>query len=176
VSAVSDRSVAPTEGGQSAAATTAGPTVNRPGKLVESVVAVALASAFLMAPLVGWIHVHRIVTTARLTPAAASELGAKKAGLDPTVFRRLRRIIPARTTYWIGTSQRIRSSTIRGVFPLWASGALLPRIAVAKPATADWVVVWGYSPRRLPVKVIGVQVLAVRTPPRLPVYVARVAR
>jgi hypothetical protein len=37
-------------------------------------------------------------------------------------------------------------------------------------------VTWGYRPDGLPVAVADVRALAVHTPPRLPVYVARVVR
>lgn len=92
------------------------------------------------------------------------------------MFARIAQIVPTHATYWIDTSGEMGSSTPRQAFPVWASGSLLPRIAVARPEEADWVVIWGYSPRRLPIDVVGLRVLAVRTPPRLPIYVARVAR
>ena len=116
------------------------------------------------------------MTTAGLSRGAAAELGAERAGLDPTVFDRLSRIVPPDAAYWIDTSRAIRPSTTRQAFPLWASGSLLPRIAVARVDAADWVVTWGYDPRRLRVEVADVHVLAVRAHPRLPVYVARVVR
>jgi hypothetical protein len=144
--------------------------------LVDVVVVSSLVAAVLTAPLVAWVEVHRTAKTARLSPTAAAQLGAEDAGLDPTVFDRLSRIVPPHATYWVGTSRLIRPSTRRGAFPLWASGSLLPRIEVARPADADWVVTWGYRPDRLPVAVEDVRVLAVRAPPRLPVYVARVVR
>jgi len=161
VSALSEGSAAPVATTQEAAVTRR--------TLVEVVVVAGLVAATLMAPLLGWAALHRTATTARLSRSAADELGAKDAGLDPTVFDR-------RATYWVGASPRIRSSTTRGAFPLWASGSLLPRILVARPQAAGWVVTWGYRPDRLPVEVRDVRVLAVRTPPRLPVYVARVVR
>jgi hypothetical protein len=145
-------------------------------KLVEALVAVGCAAAVLMAPLLIWIDVRSTKTSARLGPSAAADVGARDAGLDPTVFTRIAQIVPAHATYWIDTSSTIGSSTARQAFPVWASGSLLPRIAVAEPDEADWVVIWGYSPRRLRIDVVGLRVLAVRTPPRLPVYVARVAR
>jgi hypothetical protein len=137
---------------------------------------VGVAAAILMAPILGWIHVHRTVSSARLSPTAAATLGAKEVGLDPTVFDRLTRIIPPNAAYWIGTSPRIRSSVSRQAFPLWASGALLPRLAVARPADADWIVIWGSSPKRLRVEVRGLRVLRARSTPPLPVYVAQVDR
>ena len=156
--------------------TRAGARAWRPSRLAESVVRAGLVAALLIAPILAWTQVHRTVTTAGLSRGAAAELGAERAGLDPTVFDRLRRIVPPHATYWIDTSGAIRSSTTRQAFPLWASGSLLPRIAVARVDAADWVVTWGYDPRRLRVEVADVHVLAVRAHPRLPVYVARVAR
>jgi hypothetical protein len=165
VSALSERSAVPVED-----ATTS------TRKLVEALVAVGLTAAVLIAPLLIWIHVRNTKTSARLGPSAAAVVGALDAGLDPTVFTRIAQIVPARATYWIHASSAIEPSTARQAFAVWASGALLPRIAVAKPRDADWVVIWGSSPRRLPVDVVGLRVLAVRTTPRQPVYVARVAR
>jgi hypothetical protein len=167
VSAVSERGPAVRSGRASLTATP---------RLARGLVEVGLVAAFLMAPLLGWIHVHRTVTSARLSPSAAAALGAKEVGLDSTVFDRLTRIIPPHATYWVGTSPRIRSSVSRQAFPLWASGALLPRVAVARPDEADWVVIWGSSPKRLRVEVRGLRVLAARSTPRLPVYVAQVVR
>ena len=145
-------------------------------KLVEAIVAVGGAAAVLIAPLLIWIHVRSTETSARLGPSAAAEVGARDAGLDPTVFARIAQIVPPHATYWIDTSSTMGTSTARQAFPVWASGSLLPRIAVAEPAEADWVVIWGYSPLRLPIDVVGLRMLAVRTSPGLPVYVARVAR
>jgi hypothetical protein len=144
--------------------------------LVDLVVAFGVAAAVLTAPLVGWVEVHRTAGTARLSPTAAAELGATDAGLDPRVFDRLSRIIPPHATYWADASPLVRPDTTRGAFSLWAWGALEPRIAVSRPGAADWVVTWGYRPEGLRVKVAGVRALAVATPPRLPVYVARVVR
>jgi hypothetical protein len=145
-------------------------------RLVRALVEIGLAASILMAPVIGWIQVHRAVTSARLSPTAAAAVGAKEAGVDPTVFDRLTRIIPAHATYWIDTAPRIRSSVTRQAFPLWASGALLPRLAVSRPQQADWVVLWGYSPERLRIEVRGVRVLRARSPSGLPVYVAQVVR
>ena len=175
MSALSERSAVPLEGECAAGPTLrTAPTSSR--RLVEALVAVGCAAAVLIAPLLIWIHVRDTEASARLSPSAAADVGARDAGLDPTVFDRIAQIVPAHATYWIDTSSAMRSSTPRQAFAVWASGALLPRIAVARPDEADWVVIWGYSPRRLPIAVVGLRLLAVRTPPRLPVYVARVAR
>ena len=175
MSALSERSAVPVERERATGPTLrTAPRSSR--KLVEALVAVGSAAAVLIAPLLIWIHVRSTKTSARLSPSAAADIGARDAGLDPTVFARIARIVPAHATYWIGTSSSLGSSTARQAFPVWASGSLLPRIAVARPDEADWVVIWGYSPRRLPIDVVGLRMLAVRTPPRLPVYVARVAR
>jgi hypothetical protein len=168
VSAVSGGSAAPI-------ATKPGAAVTR-RTLVDLVVVSGLVAAVLMAPLVGWVEVHRTAKSARLSSTAAAEIGAKDAGLDPRVFDRLGRIIPPHATYWADASPLIRPNTTRGAFSLWAWGSLEPRIAVARPEDADWVVTWGYRPERLPVKVADVRFLAVTTPPKLPVYVARVVR
>ena len=143
---------------------------------MEALVALGCAAAVLIAPLLVWIHVRSVEASARLGPSAAAELGARDAGLDPAVFARIARIVPAHATYWIDASSTVASSTARQAFPVWASGSLLPRIAVARPEDAEWVVTWGYSPRRLPIAVAGLRMLAVRASPRSPVYVARVAR
>ena len=135
-----------------------------------------LALALLTAPLLGWIHVHKAVTSARMSSAEAAAVGARDAGVDPTVFDRLTRIIPPHATYWVDVAPRLRSTDLVNTFPLWASGALLPRLAVARPDEADWVVIWGYGPERLGVEVRGVRVLRARTAARLPVYVAQVVR
>jgi hypothetical protein len=144
--------------------------------LVDLVVVFGVATAVLTAPLVAWVEVHRTAKTAHLSSTAAADLGAKDAGLDPRVFDRLSRIIPPHATYWADASPLVRPDTTRGAFLLWAWGSLEPRVAVSSPGAADWVVTWGYRPERLRVKVAGVRVLAVATPPRLPVYVARVVR
>jgi hypothetical protein len=163
------------EGSAARVSTTRDAAVTR-RKLVEVVVVSGLVSALLMAPLLGWIHVHQAVTSARLSPQAAAAVGAEDAGLDPTVFDRLTRIIPAHATYWIDTSPRLPSPDLANTFPLWASGALLPRLAVRMPQAAEWIVIWGYSPKRLRIAVRGLRVLPVRSHPRLPVYVAQVVR
>jgi hypothetical protein len=173
---VSESSDALTTGARAAVALAKGTRAWTPSRLVESVVRTGVVAAVLIAPILAWTQVHRTVTTAGLSRGAAAELGAKRAGLDPAVFDRLRRIIPPHATYWIDTSGAIRPSATRQAFPLWASGSLLPRLAVERAGAADWVVTWGYDPRRLRVAVADVHVLDVRSPPRLPVYVARVVR
>jgi hypothetical protein len=175
VSALGDRSVVPVEA-ERAAPPILEMTTSSSRKLVEALVAVGFAAAVLIAPLLIWIHVHSTKASARLSPSAAADVGARDAGLDPTVFSRIAQIVPAHATYWIDTSSALGSSTAGQAFPVWASGSLLPRIAVAEPDEAGWVVIWGYSPRRLPIGVVALRVLPVRTSPRLPVYVARVAR
>jgi hypothetical protein len=169
VSAVSERGPAVRTGrGRDALAPTP--------RLVRALVQAGLAVALLTAPLLGWIHVHKAVTSARLSPAEAAAAGARDAGVDPAVFDRLTRIIPAHATYWVDVAPRLRSSDLVNTVPLWASGALLPRLAVARPEEADWIVTWGYSPKGLGVGVRGVRVLRARTALRLPVYVAQVVR
>jgi hypothetical protein len=176
VTAVSERSVAHAEGGgRFAADRITRDARSAAPRLVRALVGVGLAAAVLMAPLLAWIHLHRTLTSSRLSSSAAAAVGAREAGLDPTVFARLTRIIPPHATYWIDTSGLIRSSVTRQAFPAWASGSLLPRIAVRKPAEADWVVIWGYSPKRLRIEIDGIRVLRTRSAAQAPVYVARVA-
>jgi hypothetical protein len=175
VSALSERSDAPTTNGAAGVVATSIRALTA-SRITDVVVRSGLVAAVLVAPLLVWTQVHRTVTSAGLSRTAAAELGAKRAGLDPTVFDRLREVVPPHATYWVGTSRLIRPSATRQAFPLWASGALLPRVAVTRPDSADWVVTWGYDPRRLPVEVTDVRVLDVRAPPRLPVYVGRVVR
>jgi hypothetical protein len=168
VSAVSGGSAPPS-------ATTTGAAVPR-RTLVDLVVVSGIVAAVLVAPLVGWVEVHRIAETAQLSSSAAADAGARDAGLDPRVFHRLRGIIPPHATYWADASPLIRPDTTRGALSLWAWGSLEPRVAVARADEADWVVTWGYRPERLPVSVSDVRALSVTTPPKLPVYVARVVR
>jgi hypothetical protein len=143
--------------------------------IVEAVVRVSLAAALATTPLLCCALLVDIVTSARLSPAEAARAGATEAGLDPEVFDRLARIVPPRSTYWVATSPRVRPAATRQAFPAWASGSLLPRFAVGKPEDADWVVIWGYGPRRLHLGLERTHVLRVRSS-RLPVYVARVIR
>ncbi|HEX6701910.1 MAG TPA: hypothetical protein VF101_14380 [Gaiellaceae bacterium] len=144
-------------------------------RIVDAIVGFSLAAAILVAPLLVWVHIDRTVQSARLDANAAAVIGAKQAGLDPTVYERVERIVPPHARYWIDASPLVGGAATRDAFMMWASGALLPRIAVSHPRRGDWIVLWGSSPSRRGLHVVGLHVLPIHARSRLPVYVGRLA-
>ena len=111
----------------------------------------------------------------RLSSRDAERIGPEHNELDTSVIDRVAAIIPRDATYAVSFSDRL-DPDLASVFRLWSLSALLPRIAVTDPSSADWIVSWGVAPRGLGLPVTDVHRLELPRESDPPVYVARVRR
>jgi hypothetical protein len=142
---------------------------------VALVAAAALATAVGLAPFTAWRVAQDIRYTSGISRPVAERIGAYENYLDGSAFDDIAAAIPPGETYYATASDRIEPERAREAFPYWASTALLPRRAVARPDEARWLVTWGVHPGRLGVAVADVR--RVRGPKHgfPPTWVARVA-
>jgi hypothetical protein len=68
----------------------------------------------------------------------AQVLPGKRLGLNVPYIEWLRKRVPAHQTYYVAASSAGRSPLVRA----WMSFRLLPRVKVAGPRQADWLVVY----------------------------------
>jgi hypothetical protein len=97
---------------------------------------------------------------------AAERYGAAGRGFSVALLDRVRQVLPRDAVYYLDVKHRPGATALR----FWTRGWLLPRIAVASPDEADWVLSWRGDPDALPVELADRQEVAPG------VVVARVAR
>ncbi len=130
---------------------------------VTLLMATAVAAGCAAIPVVVATQVRAIRANHALGRATAEEFGATQVlGLNTASFDAVAAAVPNHATYYIES---------RPNFRLWAMNRLLPRISVAKPAEADYVV-WEH---RRPSRDLGVKLAAVREVAPM-VWVAEVRR
>lgn len=114
---------------------------------VVAVAAVAVAFLFALAHLsatLHWIDGNR-GELASLSNADRPLIGGQSVGLDVGFFRRAARVIPRNATFAVITGDKVRvpaPATLDAVAP-YAAYTLLPRVRVADPRAADWIVSYG---------------------------------
>lgn len=146
------------------------------GSRIAAALAGALAASSLAAaPVTAWAIVSDLRAAKRLSAPAAARRGVVENGVDATLLDRAAALIPERDTYAVVLSARLDPDRAI-VFRLWSLTAMLPRIAVVNPRTADWIVSWGVAAPSLGVRVRDVRILRPRQGSGAPVYVARVVR
>ena len=117
---------------------------------VTLLMATAVAAACTAIPVVFATQVRALRADHALGRATAEEFGATQVlGLNTASFDAIAAAVPNHATYYIES---------RPNFRLWAMNRLLPRISVAKPAEADYVV-WEH---RRPSRDLGVELVSVR--------------
>ena len=144
-----------------------------PARVAGAIAAALAASSLAVAPVTAWAVISDIRSAQRLSAREAERSGPEGYGFDTSVTDRLAALIPAEDTYAIVSSDQGESDRDL-VFRLWSLTALLPRVALTDPASADWVVTWGVPPSDLGVPVADVRALELRGASDPPVYVARV--
>ena len=144
-------------------------------RLVGAVAAAFVASALIVAPVTAWAMISDIRASHRLSSRDAERFGPEESQLDTSVIDRVAAIIPSDATYAVSFSDRLDPDRA-SVFRLWSLSALLPRIAVTDPSSADWIVSWGVAPPGLGLPVTDVHRLELPRESDPPVYVARVRR
>jgi len=114
----------------------------RSGSTVQAATALAaalVASSLAVAPVTAWAVISDLRNARELTAREAERSGPEGEGLDTAVVDRLAALIPRDATYALAFSPRVHPDHAL-VFRLWALSSLLPRVAVANPAAADWIV------------------------------------
>lgn len=97
------------------------------------------------------VAVERIVTDLRVTTRMgaynASVAGPVQAYLQPYLLDRVEQLLPKGASYVAIAGPGVTEPTARLAFPGLALDTLFPRLSVADPRTADWIVAWGANPR-----------------------------
>lgn len=138
---------------------------------LPTLVAVSLlASVAAIAPFEAWAVVKNARASRALSTFAADRFGPESNGIDTTVLDRAARRIPKHATYVIALSPRANAAAA-DVFADWAQAELLPRIRVADPGAARWVITFGASPRQLGISASAVRFIASKRDSRLGAWV-----
>ena len=137
-------------------------------------VVLAVVGVLATAPFTTWRVVEDIAYTSGLSRAEAEGAGASYNSVDPLVFEKLRRSVPAADTYYIEAAAGIQPPA-RDAFLEWSATVLLPRLPVTDPERADWIVAWGVHPSAVDVDVAEVRILHPPYASFPATYLARVA-
>jgi hypothetical protein len=138
------------------------------------VVVIAIVSVLATAPFTIWRVIEDIGYTSGLSRTEAEAAGASYNSLEPIVFEELRRTVPPNETYYVDAADAIEARA-RDAFLEWSATVLLPRLPVAEPDRADWIIGWGIHPRTIGVRVTDVRVVHPPYASFPATYVARVA-
>jgi hypothetical protein len=152
-----------------------GRTSTRRAQAAGAVVAALVASSLVVAPVTAWGIASDFRVSRRMDQRLATRIGAEQNHVDTSLTDRVAAVVPESDTYALVISNRVGAGRA-GVFQSWTLSALLPRVAVMDPGSADWIVSWGVAPPRLRVPVVDVHVFRTSRDAGNPVYVARVAR
>jgi len=148
------------------------------GRLGSDPVTWVLAGAFALSIGLGPFFVWRFVEDIRYTSGLAGSdrdgAGPIQAFLQPYLLDTVPPLIPEGDTYAVVAGASVPEDSRPG-FPALALNVLFPRISVAKPAEADWLVAWGVRPGRV-ASVSKVIVAQQRSGAYPALYVARIAR
>jgi hypothetical protein len=112
---------------------------------VGGIVLILTVTTVGVAPFVGWRIVEDIRYTSGIDPWLAPRYGVSVFRVHPEIFDNAARHIPSGDTYFLAPSPRLDRTT-QGAFRQWALGYLLPRMAVADPDQAHWILTLGVDP------------------------------
>lgn len=120
--------------------------------LISVVVATLTLTAF---PYVTWRVAEDIRYTSHLDSWLANRYGVSVFKVHPAIFDNAAAHMSPRARYYLASSPAL-DTTRRDAFAQWAAGWLLPRVAVATPSAAQYVLTLGVSPRSLGVPITRV--------------------
>lgn len=146
------------------------PRSTSPGS-VAAFVAVTLASSLGLAPYLAWRVVQDLRFTARAEASIVDRVAASANRVDGDAYDRIAAAMPPDATYYVAVDDPER----RINFVYWAHSTLLPRIAVADPRKAGWILTQGIDPRTLGFPLASVRAIPWDRGDEPPVYLARVA-
>ncbi len=137
-------------------------------------VALTIGTAVGFVPFSAWRMVEDMRFTSGLNDEEAEGAGPIHNFIQPYLLDDVRALIPEGDTYAAVAGPAIREDVARTAFPYLALTRLFPRVAVERPADADWIVAWGADPRELGVAVADVRTVRPAQGPFPAVVVARV--
>jgi hypothetical protein len=143
--------------------------------LRDSALVVCAAATLGAGPFLVWRIVEDLRYTTGLDAYERQAAGPIQAFLPGYLLDGTRRILPRDATYAVAVGDEVPYPTARKAFPALALTSLFPRVSVADPARADWIVAWGVDPRHV-ARVTRVVVARPRTGPLPAVLVAKVRR
>jgi hypothetical protein len=111
--------------------------------------AVAIALTVAAVPYVAWRFVEDLRVTTRLDAYGATAAGPIQAYLPGYLVDGAQRRIPRGATFATVVSPAIPWQPARAAFPALAMETLFPRVSVADPRSAGYVVTWGVAPGRV---------------------------
>ena len=138
---------------------------------VAAVLAAALASSVGLAPFIAWRIVQDVRYTTMIPRPTVERIAAFENNLSGDAFDRIASVLPRDATYYVKVADPTKQN-----FEFWARSVFLPRIAVADPQEAEWLVLQGIDPLTLGVRIASVKAIPTSYKDDPPVYVARVAR
>lgn len=112
---------------------------------VGLVVLILLGTTVGTAPFLGWRIVEDIRYTREIDPWLAPRYGVSVFRVHPEIFDNAALRIPPGDTYYLASAGNLDRVT-KAAFREWALGYLLPRVAVADPARAQWILTLGVAP------------------------------
>ena len=112
---------------------------------VAGILVVLVATTLGAAPFIGWRLVEDIRYTSAIDPWLAPRYGVSVYRVHPEIFDNAALHIPPGDAYYLAPSPRL-PQTARAAFRQCALGYLLPRIAVADPDRAKWILTLGVDP------------------------------
>jgi hypothetical protein len=98
----------------------------------------ALAAGLAMLPLQTARALDDAYDANTFTRYAAERYGAAGRGFNVALLDRVRQVLPPDAVYYLDVKHRPGATALR----FWTRGWLLPRVAVASPEEADWVLSW----------------------------------
>jgi hypothetical protein len=112
----------------------------------QAAVAVCLLATVAAAPLLAWRIVEDVRYTRGLDPSTYNGAGPVQAYLQPYLLDTVPALVPRDATYAAVSGAAVPYVTAREAYPSLAIQTLFPRISVADPRRADYVVAWGIDP------------------------------
>ena len=115
---------------------------------VGSIVFVVAGTTLGSVPFLAWRVVEDIRYTSGLDPWLVPRYGVSVYRVHPEIFDNAARHIPPGDTYYLAASPKLDGRT-QDAFHQWALGYLLPRVAVADPDAAQWILTLGVDPAKV---------------------------
>lgn len=112
---------------------------------VAWVVVLLVAVGIGTAPFIAWRIVEDIRYTSSIDAWLVPRYGVSVYEVHPEIFDNAAARIPAGDTYYVISDPGL-DRTSRAAFRQWALGYLLPRVAVADPGDAQWILTLGVRP------------------------------
>jgi hypothetical protein len=128
-------------------------------RATAATLAAALAVTVGSIPFTAWRIVEDLRFTTGLNDEEMEGAGPIHNFIQPYLLDDVVPLIPEDDTYVAVAGPEVQEALARTAFPYMALTRLFPRVAVERPADADWIVAWSQDPRDLAVEVRDVRVV-----------------